>query len=164
MPSDNTKLKSTFLSWLFHSGKEESKESTKTEIQCTAEPSVTSIQVEIPNRRQSHLYTPFHDSDEAYVNKRRSFYSTQLSTIPDNATLSTSSLTRSATWQPSSHQTQEQVDKIPARRTSKNYSEDPEVQAKLNAVLNSEKTYYLSYMIHQQDKKALYRRSTPQNL
>jgi hypothetical protein len=150
-------------------------------------------EIQIPNRRQSHLYTPFHNqfqdinNNEGVENvisdantKRRSFYGNQLSPIPDLSNSSTSSLSRSASWQPSSstassatllspHQLQNStMDSIPARRTSRNYSEDPEIQAKLNAILSSEKGYFLSHVLHNNNNSEtlnnnntnVYRRST----
>jgi hypothetical protein len=114
--------------------------------------------VEIPNRRQSHLYTPFHNNidqgttpvvDNIY-NKRRSYYTSSLS--PLDANISSASLTRSATWQPStsaSPNTQTpNVDIIPDRRTSRNYANNPEIQARLDAMLNSDKTSYLATVLH----------------
>jgi hypothetical protein len=137
-------------------------------------------QIQIPNRRQSHLYTPFHnqfqdiDTNNTVIpDKRRSYYVSQLAPIPD-ASNSTSSLSRSASWQPSSSSSALSspqqlhipvVDNIPARRTSRNYSEDPEIQAKLDAILSSEKAYFLSHVLHNNDALTrnnpnMYRRST----
>ncbi|KAI9257585.1 hypothetical protein EDC94DRAFT_614894 [Helicostylum pulchrum] len=104
--------------------------------------------IEIPNRRQSHLYTPFHGNiPDDY--KRRSCY-----LAPLDANISSSSLTRSATWQPSSTTTtttNEHVlldaDIIPDRRTSRNYAANPEIQARLDAMLNSDRTTYLSTVL-----------------
>lgn len=119
------------------------------------------LDLEIPNRRQSHLYTPYHQQQQivdtsdtvsldTYQYKRRSY-------LPPSNNESSSSLTRSATWQPSSSQQQNthnlKVDDIPTRRTSRNYSDNPEIQAKLNAVLNSDK---ISHIIQQQQQRTNY--------
>jgi hypothetical protein len=135
-------------------------------------------QVEIPNRRQSHLYTPFHDnnalSDNNNYNNRRSYYASNLA--PIDTTISNSSLSRSATWQPStsstpsmSHEQQQSIPlyhttisgnhhqqhylspvnaDIPARRTSRNYTNNPEIQAKLDAMLSSDRALFLSTVLH----------------
>ncbi|GAA5816567.1 hypothetical protein MFLAVUS_010097 [Mucor flavus] len=103
--------------------------------------------IEIPNRRQSHLYTPFHGNvPDDY--KRRSYY-----LAPPDANISSASLTRSATWQPSTTATAADdhvllgADIIPDRRTSRNYAANPEIQARLNAMLNSDRTAYLSTVL-----------------
>jgi hypothetical protein len=157
-------------------------------------------EIKIPSRRQSHLYTQFHDSSNEYTSnntnmintdyynsKRRSYYTSNLA--PIDASISNSSLTRSATWQPSSslsanntantantpgnkqYITPINADSIPARRTSKNYANNPNIQAKLDAMLNSDRTFYLSNAIHQNNNSghidssssnnsSMYRRST----
>lgn len=141
-------------------------------IECNPDNNINEPMIQIPNRRQSHLYTPFHDqfqgisrnnNDAESVisdasSKRKSCYVSHLSPIPDQS--NSTSLSRSASWQPSSssapssallspHQLQNAtIDNIPARRTSRNYSEDPEIQAKLDAILNSEKTYFMSHALH----------------
>ncbi|KAL9536669.1 hypothetical protein MBANPS3_012465, partial [Mucor bainieri] len=150
-------------------------------------------QVQIPDRRQSHLYTLYLNkedqeggSDEATTlidYRHKSYYQSQLSpaiNVIDVTSSSSTTLTRSATWQPSSSTSQmpppnqylsphsppppvpphafvaspslstaqgTAENMIPARRTSRNYSEDPEIQAKLDALLQSEKATYLSHMI-----------------
>ncbi|KAG2236878.1 hypothetical protein BDF21DRAFT_413441 [Thamnidium elegans] len=107
-----------------------------------------SSDIEIPDRRQSHLYTPFHD-DMPDDYKRRSYYSAHLA--PSDTNRSSSSLTRSATWQPSTttndHTVLLDADIIPDRRTSRNYAANPEIQARLNAMLNSDRTAYLSTVL-----------------
>ncbi|KAI8350148.1 hypothetical protein BD560DRAFT_439072 [Blakeslea trispora] len=164
--------RTAFLSWFLSSSKKEPQDSAKIEIEIT-ETDVSPLvptppihhQIEIPDRRQSQLYTIYHNPGQELqinVNKRRSFYACQ-PTEPDNAPStscsSSSSLTRSATWQPSSNNNThsnndnethlQPADIIPARRTSRNYSEDPEIQAKLNAVLNSERTFHLSHILRE---------------
>ncbi|KAG2209895.1 hypothetical protein INT46_005176 [Mucor plumbeus] len=170
---------------------------------------VSCHQVQIPDRRQSHLYASFHDAEEEeeeekekeeittlFDYKHRSYYTSQLSptiNIIDVTSSNSTTLTRSATWQPSSSSSQlppspqflsplspssppppvprhnylasptgAAENMIPARRTSRNYSEDPEIQAKLNAVLNSEKATYLSHVIQNSNSSNtnMYRRST----
>lgn len=144
--------------------------------------------IEIPSRRQSHLYTPFHKnntntepseiilSDSSELYQRRSYYSAQLTTTTTTTTdlnISTSSLTRSATWQPSGasstvnnntleHQNQSfHADCIPDRRTSRNYAANPEIQARLNAMLNSDKASYLSSVLQSStNNTTVHRRST----
>ncbi|KAK4517393.1 uncharacterized protein ATC70_000728 [Mucor velutinosus] len=165
-------------------------------------------QVQIPDRRQSHLYTLYlnkedqeGESEEATTlidYRHKSFYQSQLSpaiNVIDVTSSSSTTLTRSATWQPSSstsqvppsnqylsphpspppvpphafivspsHPTAQGTaeNMIPARRTSRNYSEDPEIQAKLDALLQSEKATYLSHMIQNNNlsNTNMYRRST----
>ncbi|CAO3634413.1 unnamed protein product [Mucor fragilis] len=165
-------------------------------------------QVQIPDRRQSHLYTLYLNkedqeggSEEATTlidYRHKSYYQSQLSPAINmvDATSSTSTtLTRSATWQPSSSTSQippsnqylsphsppppvpphafvaslspstaqgTAENMIPARRTSRNYSEDPEIQAKLDALLQNEKATYLSHMIQNNNLSStnMYRRST----
>lgn len=138
-------------------------------------------EIQIPDRRQSHLYTPFHDSNTlhndnnttnyTYQNTRRSYYVSNLA--PIDTDISNSSLSRSATWQPSSSASSSvnnatttnnisllntpgnnncqylgpQTD-IPARRTSRNYANNPEIQAKLDAMFNSDRANLLSTVIH----------------
>ncbi|KAG2202072.1 hypothetical protein INT47_006264 [Mucor saturninus] len=153
------KPRSSFLAWMFHSSSEVSNETT------------TVADIEIPNRRQSHLYTPFHQKtqglevpkEEEDLNKRRSYYLTQA----DNTHYgSSASLTRSATWQPTTnnlHHTQNgQVELIPDRRTSRNYANNPEIQARLDAMLQNDKTSYLSSVLqnHPPTSSAMNRRST----
>lgn len=137
----------------------------------------------IPSRRQSNLYTPYHDRNEFtstspistlntdyYNSKRRSYYLAP----PTDASMSNnaSSLSRSATWQPSSslsassnttaatiindiprescdHDHITNADIIPARRTSRNYATNPEIQAKLDAMLKSDKAVFLSKTLAQ---------------
>ncbi|GAN02582.1 hypothetical protein MAM1_0024d02026 [Mucor ambiguus] len=165
-------------------------------------------QVRIPDRRQSHLYTLYMNkedqeggSEEATTlidYRHKSYYQSQLSpviNVIDVASSSSTTLTRSATWQPSSTTSQippsnqylsphsppppvpphafaappslsaaqgTTENMIPARRTSRNYSEDPEIQAKLDALLQSEKATYLSHMIQNNNSSNtnMYRRST----
>ncbi|KAI9363633.1 hypothetical protein BD770DRAFT_424587 [Pilaira anomala] len=144
--------------------------------------------IEIPSRRQSHLYTPFHKnnkntepseiilSDSSELYQRRSYYSAQLTTNTNTTDLniSTSSLTRSATWQPSGaspstviNNTLEHPDQslhadcIPDRRTSRNYAANPEIQARLNAMLNSDRASYLSSVLQSStNNTTVHRRST----
>ncbi|CAO0789695.1 unnamed protein product [Mucor circinelloides] len=160
-------------------------------------------QVQIPDRRQSHLYTLYlnreaeEGSEEvtALIDYRhKSYYQSQLSpaiNVIDVTSSNSTTLTRSATWQPSSSTSQippsnqflspqlppppvpphtfvasttqaTAENMIPARRTSRNYSEDPEIQAKLDALLQSEKAAYLSHMIQNSNlsNTNMYRRST----
>lgn len=160
-------------------------------------------QVQIPDRRQSHLYTLYlnreaeEGSEEvtALIDYRhKSYYQSQLSpaiNVIDVSSSNSTTLTRSATWQPSSSTSQmpppnqflspqlppppvpphtfvastaqaTTENMIPARRTSRNYSEDPEIQAKLDALLQSEKAAYLSHMIQNSNlsNTNMYRRST----
>lgn len=49
--------------------------------------------------------------------------------------------------------TKEFVSDIPARRTSRNYSGNPEIQAKMNALLNSDRATYISNLLQQQQKQ-----------
>ncbi|CAO3606805.1 unnamed protein product [Mucor hiemalis] len=137
-------------------------------------------EIQIPNRRQSHLYTPFHETNTlsgdndnyTYNNTRRSYYVSNLA--PIDTDISNASLSRSATWQPSSSSNNAtattainnnniallntpgnsncqylgpQTD-IPARRTSRNYANNPEIQAKLDAMFNSDRAHLLSTVIH----------------
>lgn len=183
------------------------KRESTTIIPCSEATAVASYQqVQIPDRRQSHLYAPFHDTEKEeeeveetttlFDYKHRSYYTSQLSptiNVIDVTSSNSTTLTRSATWQPSSSSSQlppssqllsplppspsppplprhsylasptgAAENMIPARRTSRNYSEDPEIQAKLNAVLNSEKATYLSHVIQNNNlsNTNMYRRST----
>ncbi|CEP19020.1 hypothetical protein [Parasitella parasitica] len=138
-----------------------------------------------PDQQQSQLYTISHGREEEreeepttlFEYNHKAYSATQHSpsiNVMDNKTSNSTSLTRSATWQPSSsslpppppvppHGTlfplsSATEDMIPTRRTSRNYSDNPEIQAKLSAVLNSQKTLYLSNMI--QSNPNMYRRST----
>jgi hypothetical protein len=121
--------------------------------------------IKIPNRRQSHLYTPYHDRNEFtstdpattltatdyYNSKRRSYYLAP--PVDSSLSINNSSLTRSATWQPSTSQyainntpgnsNNQPITDIPARRASRNYANNPEIQAKLDAMLNSDKAFFL---------------------
>lgn len=164
--------RSSFLSWLFNSSSSATQEekskpnlSYSTPIPTTQPalpppppPAAAAAcdNVEIPNRRQSHLYTPFHKED----NKRRSYYSQQLS---PTANISSSSLTRSATWQASTasnHTQTQKVELIPDRRTSRNYADNPEIQAKLDAMLHSDKASYLTAVLQNGSNNNINRRST----
>ncbi|CAO3700924.1 unnamed protein product [Rhizopus stolonifer] len=112
-------------------------------------------EIKIPARHQSRLYTPFHNEtlsaeendNNSQEYKRRSCYSARLST-----NIQSSSLTRSASWQPSSS-SNSNIDQrnvlqcIPDRRTSRNYAQDPDIQAKLNEMIQSEKTLKVTQMI-----------------
>ncbi|KAG1444645.1 hypothetical protein G6F56_010216 [Rhizopus delemar] len=118
-------------------------------------PEDISSEIKIPARHQSRIYTPFHNetlfAEENDKNsqeyKRRSCYSARLST-----NIQSSSLTRSASWQPSSS-SNSNIDQrnvlqcIPDRRTSRNYAQDPDIQAKLNEMIQSEKTLKVTQMI-----------------
>ncbi|KAF1807451.1 hypothetical protein V8B55DRAFT_1465853 [Mucor lusitanicus] len=171
-------------------------------------------QVQIPDRRQSHLYTLYLNKEDQEGGseeeattlidyRHKSYYQSQLSpainVIDVTTSNSSTTLTRSATWQPSSTTSQmppsnqylsphptpspppppvpphghaacpslttaqgTAENMIPARRTSRNYSEDPEIQAKLDALLQSEKATYLSHMIQNNNlsNTNMYRRST----
>lgn len=166
----------SFLSWIFHNNSvpvsDETEDEAKLEVKdrhrintsfsspttsgpythSSIEATVSNYgnhsDIEIPNRRQSHLYTPFHGTvPDDY--KRRSCY-----LAPSDANVSSASLTRSATWQPSTSTTAATNDHvllgsdiIPDRRTSRNYAANPEIQARLNAMLNSDRTAYLSTVL-----------------
>ncbi|KAI8641715.1 hypothetical protein BD408DRAFT_417801 [Parasitella parasitica] len=142
-------------------------------------------QIQTPGRRQSHLHNTSYESEKgrekksttlfeynhkAYCAAQHSSSHHAMDGSPNNST----SLARSATWQPSSSSlpppppvpphdnlfalSTATENMIPTRRTSRNYSENPEIQAKLNAVLNSEKAVYLSSVIH--NNTSMCRRST----
>lgn len=166
------KPRSSFLSWIFnHSDTSKdpmylSQSTPTTTTPCTVpKVAVSASDIEIPNRRQSHLYTPFHQVFEKEEEEDMYKEKPYLTTI-DNHTHygSSASLTRSATWQPSSHHTQQTattVELIPDRRTSRNYANNPEIQARLDAMLQNDKTCYLSSVLQQQPtSSAMNRRST----
>lgn len=160
-----SKRQSKLFSWMFTSH-DASSSATKDDAETTTEYGSTKIELtvsdyterslhdfQIPNRRQSHLYNSDTVSLDNYQLKRRSY-------LPPSHNESSSSLTRSATWQPSTpkntqinaHNDNLNIDDIPTRRTSRNYSDNPEIQAKLNAVLNSDR---ISHMIQHKQRSPL---------
>ncbi|KAI9279890.1 hypothetical protein BY458DRAFT_545048 [Sporodiniella umbellata] len=161
--------RSSLFSWLLGENTDESSKVEQAEDAIKYRKSLSSLSfkhqasskeadIKIPTRHQSRLYTPFHhdspvaDIDNNQEYKRRSCYSARLSTNTSNA-----SLTRSASWQPSSSHQQGSshatLQSIPDRRTSKNYTQDPDIQARLNELMKSEKTLKVTQMIaHQQSQ------------
>ncbi|KAI8880375.1 hypothetical protein K501DRAFT_275627 [Backusella circina FSU 941] len=122
--------------------------------------------VEIPLRRQSRLYTPYHEelppTPYGLTNNR-------LSNQQIYGDYNNSQLTRSVSWNPQKQQEQQQEQplplrsnrpiriitdqdtrpdestykKIPDRRTSRNYANDPEAQARLNHLLSTERRFFV---------------------
>ncbi|ORE11531.1 hypothetical protein BCV72DRAFT_219689 [Rhizopus microsporus var. microsporus] len=120
----------------------------------------SSSEIKIPSRHQSRYYSQIYGNNPLpsadVVNKtiqtdyKRRSCSARLS---PNIDVNGSSLTRSASWQPSSQNQSGNNDpkhvlySIPDRRTSRNYSQDPNIQAKLNEMLNNERTQLISQII-----------------
>lgn len=120
----------------------------------------SSSEIKIPSRHQSRYYSQIYGNSPLpsadAINKtiqtdyKRRSCSARLS---PNIDVNGSSLTRSASWQPSSQNQSGNNDpkhvlySIPDRRTSRNYSQDPNIQAKLNEMLNNERTQLISQII-----------------
>jgi hypothetical protein len=163
--------KSSFLTWIFGNSEENDRipeeedqgkhiERTPSNYVLSESPPVpihdisNKSEIKIPTRHQSRLYTPDIlsvelDTSNRQEYKRRSCYSARLSTAYLQGS---SSLTRSASWQPTSsnHNTNNNVlDCIPDRRTSRNYAQDPDIQAKLNEMISSERTLKVTQLIAQ---------------
>jgi hypothetical protein len=122
--------------------------------------------IEIPLRRQSRLYTPYHENPSPVPYGMANSRSSNQQIHGD---YTNSQLTRSVSWNPQKLQDQHQdqplplprnrpitminhqdtrsnesVNKvIPDRRASRNYANDPEAQARLNHLLSTERRFFI---------------------
>ncbi|KAI8884969.1 hypothetical protein K501DRAFT_284550 [Backusella circina FSU 941] len=146
--------KSVILSWFSHSKPSAGKTELDDDFNIPLQPDT---KLEIPLRHQSRMYTPYHnptpssDANNASSNiiKRQSYNGKD---SPNKSFYS--QLNRSASWQPQRQQQKEKITlnnesnndilkEIPDRRTSRNYVNDPEAQAKLESLLNNERFFYI---------------------
>ncbi|KAI7904453.1 uncharacterized protein BX663DRAFT_505095 [Cokeromyces recurvatus] len=110
--------------------------------------------IHIPKRHQSYLYNPIINVDKMNYLERKAYCTNQASSFVDNSIITSSLLsTKTMASLPNASSTVSHHQKndnsqlqqpvllpnknitIPTRRTSKNYSKDPEIQAKLNALI-----------------------------
>jgi hypothetical protein len=141
--------KSVILSWFSHSKPSAEKTELDDDFNIPNQPET---KLEIPLRHQSRMYTPYHNSpsNSTLNNSSSNIIKRQSYNGKDNFNKSLySQLNRSASWQPQRekptiHESNNDILKeIPDRRTSRNYVNDPEAQAKLESLLNNERFLYV---------------------
>lgn len=144
---DSSKRRS-FLNWILNSSTNRStspsESSTKLEINNTIRHSTNNNRIS-PDKNKQQQYTSktsrIYEKDE---------FSIRHCEKPTNTHDS---------WKPlpriDQSSNKQFVSDIPTRRTSRNYYNNPEVEAKLNALLNSDRANHLSQLIHQKRNQQL---------
>jgi hypothetical protein len=169
----------SFLDWLFNSNSTDTKEmnisyhsklqlsesdplnkSTKANI---ISPDHKSAQKTKQNKftltmpqRYSRSCTPIYENDprehastDQHYDKRRSYRND-----PRLSSINTKEASIESPWKPLTRLPSPpwiETD-IPTRRTSKNYNSNPEIEAKMNVLLNSDRASYLSHILQQRQQ------------